>query len=127
MKQKQLNDELTIVGLILVLIFIVYQLLSYSIKIDKLKDSVIEAKKVAIMLDDRLTITETKLVSTEQELYYIYQNQQNLKELEAILKDIATSWNKERKNWSSCFMFFRELIFRLQHISSRLIRTRVWS
>ena len=98
MKQKQLNDELTIVGLILVLIFIVYQLLSYSIKIDKLKDSVIEAKKVAIMLDDRLTITETKLVSTEQELYYIYQNQQNLKELEAILKDIATSWNKERKN-----------------------------
>ena len=98
MKQKQLNDELTIVGLILVLIFIVYQLLSYSIKIDKLKDSVIEAKKVAIMLDDRLTITETKLVSTEQELDYIYQNQQNLKELETILKDIATSWNKERKN-----------------------------
>ena len=98
MKQKQLNDELTIVGLILVLVFIIYQLLSYSIKIDKLKDSVIEAKKVAIMLDDRLTITETKLVSTEQELDYIYQNQQNLKELETILKDIATSWNKERKN-----------------------------
>ena len=98
MKQKQLNDELTIVGLILVLVFIMYQLLAYSIKIDKLKDSVIEAKKVAIMLDDRLTITETKLVSTEQELDYIYQNQQDLKELEAILKDIATSWNKERKN-----------------------------
>ena len=98
MKQKQLNDELTIVGLTLVLIFIIYQLLAYSIKIDKLKDSVIEAKKVAIMLDDRLTITETKLVSTEQELDYIYQNQQDLKELEAILKDIATSWNKERKN-----------------------------
>ena len=98
MKQKQLNDELTIVGLILVLVFIMYQLLSYSIKIDNLKDSVIEAKKVAIMLDDRLTITETKLVSTEQELDYIYQNQQNLKELETILKDIATSWNKERKN-----------------------------
>ena len=98
MKQKQLNDELTIVGLILVLVFIMYQLLSYSIKIDNLKDSVIEAKKVAIMLDDRLTITETKLVSTEQELDYIYQNQQNLKELETILKDISTSWNKERKN-----------------------------
>ena len=98
MKQKQLNDELTIVGLTLVLMFIIYQLLAYSIKIDKLKDSVIEAKKVAIMLDDRLTITETKLVSTEQELDYIYQNQQDLKELEAILKDIATSWNKERKN-----------------------------
>ena len=113
MKQKQLNDELTIVGLILVLTFIIYQLLAYSIKIDKLKDSVIEAKKVAIMLDDRLTITETKLVSTEQELDYIYQNQQNLKELETILKDIATSWNKERKNWSPYFMFFRELIFRL--------------
>ena len=127
MKQKQLNDELTIVGLTLVLIFIIYQLLAYSIKIDKLKDSVIEAKKVAIMLDDRLTITETKLVSTKQELDYIYQNQQNLKELEIILKDIATSWNKERKNWSPCFMFFRELIFRLQHIPSRLIRTRVWS
>ena len=113
MKQKQLNDELTIVGLILVLVFIMYQLLSYSIKIDNLKDSVIEAKKVAIMLDDRLTITETKLVSTEQELDYIYQNQQNLKELETILKDIATSWNKERKNWSPYFMFLRELIFRL--------------
>ena len=98
MKQKQLNDELTIVGLIIVLVFIMYQLLSYSIKIDKLKDSVIEAKKVAIMLDDRLTITETKLVSTEQELDYVYQNQQNLKELEIILKDIATAWNKERKN-----------------------------
>ena len=98
MKQKQLNDELTIVGLILVLVFIIYQLLSYSIKIDKLKDSVIEAKKVAIMLDDRLTITETKLVSTKQELTYLHQNQQNLKELETILKDIATSWNKERKN-----------------------------
>jgi hypothetical protein len=98
MKQKQLNDELTIVGLTLVLIFIIYQLLAYSIKIDKLKDSVIEAKKVAIMLDDRLTITETKLVSTEQELNYLHQNQQDLKELETILKDIATSWNKERKN-----------------------------
>ena len=98
MKQKQLNDELTIVGLILVLVFIIYQLLAYSIKIDKLKDNIIEAKKVAIMLDDRLTITETKLVSTEQELNYLHQNQQNLKELETILKDIATSWNKERKN-----------------------------
>lgn len=98
MKQKQLNDELTIVGLILVLIFIIYQLLAYSIKIDKLKDNVIEAKKVAIMLDNRLTITETKLSSTKQELDYLSQNQQNLKELEIILKDIATSWNKERKN-----------------------------
>lgn len=98
MKQKQLNDELTIVGLILVLIFIVYQLLSYSSKIDKLKDSVIEAKTVAIMLDNRLTITETELASTKQELNYISQNQQNLKELDIILKDIATSWNKERKN-----------------------------
>jgi hypothetical protein len=67
MKQKQLNDELTIIGLILVLIFIIYQLLAYSIKIDQLKDSVIEAKKVAIMLDNRLTITETKLVSTKLE------------------------------------------------------------
>lgn len=98
MKQKQLNDELTIVGLILVLMFIIYQLLSYSSKIDKLKDSVIEAKKVAIMLDNRLTITETKLVSTKQELNYLSQNQQNLKELEIILKDITTAWNKERKN-----------------------------
>lgn len=98
MKQKQLNDELTIVGLILVLIFIIYQLLAYSIKIDKLKDSVIEAKKVAIMLDNRLTITETKLASTKQELNYLSQNQQNLKELEIILKDITTAWNKERKN-----------------------------
>ena len=98
MKQKQLNDELTIVGLILVLIFIIYQLLSYSSKIDKLKDSVIEAKKVAIMLDNRLTITETKLVSTKQELNYLSQNQQNLKELEIILKDITSAWNKERKN-----------------------------
>ena len=98
MKQKQLNDELTIIGLILVLIFIIYQLLSYSSKIDKLKDSVIEAKKVAIMLDNRLTITETKLVSTKQELNYLSQNQQNLKELEIILKDITTAWNKERKN-----------------------------
>lgn len=98
MKQKQLNDELTIVGLILVLIFIIYQLLAYSVKIDNLKDSVIEAKKVAIMLDNRLTITETKLVSTKQELNYLSENQQNLKELEIILKDIATAWNKERKN-----------------------------
>ena len=98
MKQKQLNDELTIIGLILVLIFIIYQLLAYSIKIDQLKDSVIEAKKVAIMLDNRLTITETKLVSAKQELNYLSQNQQNLKELEIILKDITTAWNKERKN-----------------------------
>ena len=98
MKQKQLNDELTIVGLILVLMFIIYQLLAYSVKIDNLKDSVIEAKKVAIMLDNRLTITETKLVSTKQELNYLSENQQNLKELEIILKDIATAWNKERKN-----------------------------
>lgn len=98
MKQKQLNDELTIVGLILVLIFIVYQLLSYSSKIDKLKDSVIEAKTIAVMLDNRLTITETELASTKQELDYISQNQQNLKELDIILKDIATSWNKKRKN-----------------------------
>lgn len=98
MKQKQLNDELTIVGLILVLMFIIYQLLAYSIKIDNLKDSVIEAKKVAIMLDNRLTITETKLISTKQELNYLSENQQNLKELEIILKDIATAWNKERKN-----------------------------
>jgi hypothetical protein len=36
-----------------------------------------------------------------------------LKELEIILKDITTAWNKERKNWSSCFMFFREFISRL--------------
>lgn len=98
MKQKQLNDELTIVGLILVLIFIIYQLLAYSIKIDKLKDSVIEAKKVAIMLDNRLIIAETKLASTKQELNYLSQNQQNLKELEIILKDITTAWNKKRKN-----------------------------
>ena len=98
MKQKQLNDELTIVGLILVLMFIIYQLLSYSSKIDKLKDSVIEAKKVAIMLDNRLTKTENQLEQTRTQLQYLNQNQKDLEELEVILKDIATSWNKERKN-----------------------------
>ena len=94
MKQKQLNDELTIVGLVLVMLFIAYHLVVYTYKVDKLNDKVLEAQRVAIFLNNRLAKTEFELTETRNELVDIKNSQEESNKILSILKDIATSWDK---------------------------------
>ena len=53
MKKEQLNDELTIVGLLLVMMFVCYYTITFNNKMT-------EAMKVAIILDQRLTHIESE-------------------------------------------------------------------
>lgn len=97
MKQKQLNDELTIVGLVLIMLFIVYHLIVYTYKVDKLNDKVLEAQRVAIFLNNRLAKTEFELTDTRNALIDLRNQREEENQITQILKDIATSWDK-RKN-----------------------------
>ena len=98
MKQKQLNDELTIVGLVLVMLFIVYHLVVYTNKVNKLSDKVLEAQKVAILLNNRLAKTEFELTDTRNALIDLRNQREEEDQITQILKDIATSWDSRRKN-----------------------------
>ena len=98
MKQKQLNDELTIVGLVLVMLFIVYHLVVYTYKVDKLNDKVLEAQRVAIFLNNRLAKTEFELADTRNALIDLRNQRDEEDKITQILKDIATSWDSRRKN-----------------------------
>lgn len=98
MKQKQLNDELTIVGLVLIMLFIVYHLVVYTYKVDKLNDKVLEAQRVAIFLNNRLAKTEFELTDTRNALIDLRNQRDEEDQITQILKDIATSWDSGRKN-----------------------------
>ena len=98
MKQKQLNDELTIVGLVLVMLFIVYHLVVYTYKVDKLNDKVLEAQRVAIFLNNRLAKTEFELADTRNALIDLRNQRDEEDKITQILKDIATSWDSRSKN-----------------------------
>ena len=98
MKQKQLNDELTIVGLVLVMLFIVYHLVVYTYKVDKLNDKVLEARRVAIFLNNRLAKTEFELTDTRNALIDLRNQREEENQITQILKDIATSWDSRSKN-----------------------------
>lgn len=98
MKQKQLNDELTIVGLVLIMLFIVYHLVVYTYKVDKLNDKVLEAQRVAIFLNNRLAKTEFELTDTRNALIDLRNQREEEDQITQILKDIATSWDSRSKN-----------------------------
>lgn len=98
MKQKQLNDELTIVGLVLIMLFIVYHLVVYTYKVDKLNDKVLEAQRVAIFLNNRLAKTEFELTDTRNALIDLRNQREEENQITQILKDIATSWDSRSKN-----------------------------
>ena len=98
MKKEQLNDELTIIGLILVLLFIAYYSITYISKVNQLNNKVIEAQLATILLDKHLTKIEFELEDTNSRLT-ILQKQRDEEDLVVqILKDIATSWNSGRKD-----------------------------
>lgn len=96
MKTKSLNDELTIVGLILILLFVGYELFTYKAK-------VLEAQKAVIFLDNKLTKTETKLdtvseqlVDTTESINQLAEDIQSYQYLEELKKDIDRNlWPKQ--------------------------------
>ena len=98
MQKEQLNDELTIIGLILVLLFATYYLVGYIHKSERLHSKVLEAQRVAIYLNNELAKAEIELTETKDELTTIKNTQKDKDKLDEILKDIATSFNNGRKN-----------------------------
>lgn len=94
MNQERINDELTIVGLVLIMLFIVYDLVIYTYKVDKLNDKVLEAQQEAISLNNRLAKTEFELTDTRNELTDLKNYIEDQDFISQVLKDIATSWNK---------------------------------
>lgn len=95
MKDKRLNDELTIIALILTLLVIMYYLISSTIRESKLETRLIEAQTFAIKLDKRLTITEEKLDLNKEQVSELKSQLDEYKELDTIIKDIATSWDRK--------------------------------
>ena len=88
MNSKQLNDELTIIGLILVVLFVLYTAYGYSSKI-------LEAQKAVIYLDKKLTkaevqleSTQSNLAQTQSELNNLSSNLSKLQHLDRVKKDI---------------------------------------
>ena len=91
MNEKRLNDELTVVGLVLILMFISYYLITISIEANKVYKEFKYAKVLAIKLNNRLETAEKQIVQLEKE-------NEELSHMEEIVKDIATSWNSGRKD-----------------------------
>ncbi len=88
MNSKQLNDELTIVGLVLVVLFVLYTSHINSSK-------TLEAQKAVIYLDKKLTkaevqleSTQSNLVQTQFELHKLSDNLSKLQHLDKVKKDI---------------------------------------
>ena len=98
MEQERLNDELTVVGLVLVILFIVYQLISSRYTEDNLKAKVLEAQKVAITLNNELAVTEIELTETKDKLVTLESQREEEALISQIIKDIATAWNSRRKD-----------------------------
>ena len=91
MREQQLNDELTIVGLILVLLFLMYYLFGYAYKAHKLHTNFIEAQRVVIILNNELT-------ETKDELHTLKKQKKDSVLISRILKDLASSWNSRTKD-----------------------------
>ena len=98
MEQERLNDELTVVGLVLVILFITYQLISSKHIEDNLKSKVLEAQKVAIYLNNELATTEFELTETKDKLITLESQREEETLISQIIKDIATAWNSRRKD-----------------------------
>lgn len=98
MKQERLNDELTIVGLILLLLFLTYYIINYNYQNQKLHNKAIEAQSVAIYLNNELVKTEFELAETKDKLITLEGQRDEEALISKIIKDIATSWNSGRKN-----------------------------
>ena len=96
MNQKKLNDELTIVGLVLILLFISYYLVLYISHTSYLKYKVEEAQKTVILLDKRLTQTEQSLESTKEYLEEVQATLDDYFFLDKIKKDIDRNWSEQK-------------------------------
>lgn len=94
MNSKRLHDELTIVGMCLVVMFILYYLVSYTIRTTTLEERLLEAQKVAIILNTRLTETEYQLEQTAESIEQLQVDLDEYRTIEPILKDIATTWGR---------------------------------
>lgn len=90
-QQEQFNSDLTIVGLILILLFISYYSLVHLYKANTLDAKFSEAKQIVVDLDSELYMTKKKLKELEEE-----RSEEAL--ISQIIKDIATSWNSRRKD-----------------------------
>lgn len=96
MNQKRLNDELTVVGLVLVLLFTSYYLASYVSHTSHLQYKVQEAQKTAILLDKRLTQTEHSLEATNKYLEELQSTLDNYSFLDKVIKDIDRNWSEQK-------------------------------
>lgn len=96
MRDKELNDELTIIGFILILGFVIFYLTSYINYSMHLEYKVDEAQRVAILLDKRLTQTEQTLSSTNQSLDSVNQILKDVDFYRKIQKDLDRTWSEQK-------------------------------
>ena len=97
LNEKKLNDELTIVGLILILGFMLYYLSMYINYSIHLESKVNEAQSVAILLDKRLTKTEQSLANTNQSLDSVNQILKDIEFYKRIQKDLDRTWSEQKR------------------------------
>ena len=88
MNSKQLNDELTIIGLIFILAYALFTSYEYS-------NRLLEAQKAVIHIDKKLTKAEVKLdenqaylEQTKSQLTTLSQDVSKLQHLDRVKKDI---------------------------------------
>lgn len=98
MEEKRLNDELTIVGLVFLIFFIIYYLCIHAYQSYRLEKRLTETQKIAIMLDKRLTKAEEKLDISQEKIINLQSQIEENKQIDAITKDIATYWYFGREN-----------------------------
>ena len=98
MKQEQLNDELTVVGLVLRWLLLAYYITTFIYSTHRLHIKVIEAQTVAIMLNNELAKAEFQLTENRSKLETIQNQVEESALITRIIKDLATSWNSRRKD-----------------------------
>lgn len=94
MKQARLNDELTILGLIFILVFVLYE---FSINLSSTlyyKDQLFRAYNIMMQLDKSNDSKEARIKALTAEVERLKQEIKTDAELEKIKKDIARAWDK---------------------------------
>ena len=96
LNEKKLNDELTIVGLFLTLVFVIYYLSAYINYSIHLEYKVDEAQRAAIFLDKRLTKTEQALISTNKSLDSVNKTLSDIEFYKKVQKDLDRTWTESK-------------------------------
>lgn len=89
MKRERLNDELTIVGLVLILLFVLFYFINLTYKFNKVYLESLEAKKIAVELYEKQNTYIEMLDSMNKYADELEEELREYEYLKKLKKDLA--------------------------------------